>query len=62
MTHRFKIGQQVHFAAVFGGVGTGIYKIVRPLPVENDRQLRYRIKGASDAFERIAEEGQLSPA
>ena len=60
MTHRFNVGQQVHFAAVFSGVGTGVYKVVRQLPVENDRQVRYRIKGVGDAFERIAEEGQLS--
>lgn len=62
MTHRFKVGQQVHYAAMYGGVGTGIYKIVRQMPIENDRQIRYRIKGGADTFERTAEEGQLSVA
>jgi hypothetical protein len=60
MTHRFSVGQQVHFAASFRGVGSGVYKIVRQLPVENDRAVRYRIKSVAEAFERIAEEGQLS--
>jgi hypothetical protein len=39
---------------------SGRFKIVRLLPIENDRQIRYRIKSATEAFERIAEEAQLS--
>jgi hypothetical protein len=33
---------------------------VRQLPVERDNRLSYRIKSASESFERIAEEHQLS--
>ncbi len=38
----------------------GQYKVVRPLPVENDNRLSYRIKSLAENFERIAEEHQLS--
>ena len=34
--------------------------VVRPLPVENDNRLSYRIKSIAESFERIAEEHQLS--
>ena len=37
----------------------GTYKIVRQLPVERDDKLMYRIKSATENFERIAEEHQL---
>ncbi len=61
MTHRFSIGQIVHFTPQFSGRATsGTYKIVRLMPIENDSRLRYRIKNASDSFERVAEETQLS--
>lgn len=35
------------------------YTIVSLLPVESDGQYRYRIKCESEAFERIATEGEL---
>ena len=37
----------------------GTYKIVRQLPVERDNRLMYRIKSATETFERTAEEHQL---
>jgi len=42
------------------GAARGQYKIVRPLPIENDNKLTYRIKSFAESFERIAEENQLS--
>jgi hypothetical protein len=60
MTHRYSVGQQVRFEASMRGSGSGTFKIVRLLPIENDRQIRYRIKSAAESFERIADESQLS--
>ena len=41
--------------AHFGNAASrGKYKIVRPLPVENDNRLAYRIKSIAETFERIA--------
>jgi hypothetical protein len=62
MTHRFSVGQQVHFTPQFRAGESGSYKIIRLLPVENDRAVRYRIKSTTESFERIAEEAQLSRA
>jgi hypothetical protein len=36
--------------------GVMVYTIVRPLPIERDECLSYRIKSAAEAFERVAEE------
>jgi hypothetical protein len=33
---------------------------VRALPLENDDRVRYRIKNATEMFERVADEDQLS--
>jgi hypothetical protein len=61
MPHKFSIGASVHYD---GGTMTpgarGTYKVVRQLPVENDRRLVYRIKAVAETFERTAEEFQLS--
>ena len=63
LTHRFGVGQSVEFETGTGLVrGAGSYKVVRLVPVENDNRLCYRIKSASETFERIAEEHQLSRA
>jgi hypothetical protein len=61
MTHKFKLGQTVHFTPKFANVSgaRGLYKIVQLLPVESD-ECRYRIKGAHENFERVAEEYQLA--
>ena len=61
MTHKFSMGQNVYYEPTFGNAASrGKYKIVRPLPVENDNRLAYRIKSIAETFERIAEEHQLS--
>jgi hypothetical protein len=61
MTHRYSAGQNVYYEPTFGNAAArGKYKIVRPLPVENDNRLSYRIKSIAESFERIAEEHQLS--
>jgi hypothetical protein len=61
MPHKFAVGASVYFD---GGTQTpgarGPYKVVRQLPVERDNRLVYRIKSASETFERTAEEFQLS--
>jgi hypothetical protein len=61
MTHKYSMGQNVYYEPTFGNAAArGKYKIVRPLPVENDNRLSYRIKSIAETFERIAEEHQLS--
>jgi hypothetical protein len=61
MTHKFLMGQNVYYEPNFGNAASrGKYKIIRPLPVENDNRLAYRIKSLSETFERIAEEHQLT--
>ena len=59
--HKFKIGQSVHFASNLANrLGVrGSYKVVKHLPGEAD-QIRYRIKGTHENFERVAEEYQLT--
>jgi len=61
MSHKFQIGLSVYFeSAISRGGARGVYKIVQQLPVENDNRVVYRIKSPAEAFERIAEESQLS--
>jgi hypothetical protein len=58
--HKFHVGASVHYEGDRHGPGArGICKIVRQLPVERDNKLMYRIKNATENFERIAEEHQL---
>jgi len=63
MTHKFSVGAVVHFeGSVYAGGTRGTYKVTRQLPVERDNRVVYRIKSASETFERTAEEHQLSRA
>ena len=63
MTHRFSAGQDVYYEAPFThNAARGTYKIIRPLPVENNNKIAYRIKSAAESFERIAEESELTRA
>jgi hypothetical protein len=63
MTHKFSIGAVVHFeGSAYADAARGIYKVTRQLPVERDNRVVYRIKSASESFERTAEEHQLSRA
>ena len=61
MSHKFKIGQDVHFTPnVFGRSGApGTYKVIRQLPFEGD-EFQYRIKAVAENFERVAKESQLA--
>jgi hypothetical protein len=58
LAHKFSIGTTVYYDG--NAAARGTYKIVRQLPVENDNRRCYRIKSLAEAFERIAEEHQLS--
>ena len=63
MMHRYSIGQVVYFeGALQYNAARGEYKIVRLVPVERDNKVVYRIKNSSEAFERTAEEFQLTLA
>jgi hypothetical protein len=61
MSHKYSTGQNVYYEPQFGNnASRGKYKIVRPLPIERDARLSYRIKSVAESFERIAEEHQLT--
>ena len=59
--HKFSIGQSVYFeGAAQYNAARGEYKIVRLVPIEQNNKVIYRIKTPAEAFERTAEEYQLS--
>jgi hypothetical protein len=60
LAHKFHIGQTVYYTAKPIGpmVADGSYKIVKLLPSDGD-DFQYRIKSATEAFERVAKESQL---
>jgi len=61
--HKYSIGQVVYFEGPFQyDAARGQYKVVRLVPIERDNKVVYRIKSATEAFERTAEEYQLTPA
>jgi hypothetical protein len=60
MQHRFRIGQTVFFSSRATNSSRAAFKIVRPMPVDNDERVRYQIKSVAEAFTRIAEEHDLS--
>ena len=63
MMHKYSIGQAVHFEGAFRyNAASGQYKIIRLVPVERDNRVLYRIKNQAEAFERTAEEYQLTLA
>lgn len=61
-TSKYEVGQNVRFtaAAVSRPGATGIYTVVRVLPLEGDEQ-SYRIKNSTENYERVARESQLDP-
>ena len=61
--HKFKVGQTVNYAPRFIGTvsANAIFKITRLLPAEDD-ELQYRIRSASEPYERVAKESQLNRA
>jgi hypothetical protein len=58
--HKFQIGQTVYFTSRLLGhmAANGTYQIVRLLPSDGE-DYQYRIKSATEAFERVAKESQL---
>jgi hypothetical protein len=63
MSIKFKIGQQVRFTSHTVGrpAASGIYNVVKILPLERDEQ-EYRIKSGSESHERVARESQIEKA
>jgi hypothetical protein len=60
--HKFKIGQLVYFdVPPTLGAATGVYYITAQLPAEGG-EFQYRIKSEHEAFERVAQEDQLTRA
>jgi hypothetical protein len=59
--HKFRVGQLVDYNPGRLGVSVSArqYKILRLLPAEGGDPL-YRIKSASEAFERVAKEHELA--
>jgi hypothetical protein len=60
MQHRYRIGQTVFFSSRAANASRTAFKIVRPMPVDNDERVRYQIKSVAEAFTRIAEEHDLT--
>jgi hypothetical protein len=61
-THKFAVGQTVHFSPGMGGSARGgslVFKVVRLLPAEHNDQ-QYRVKSTLDGHERVVKESQLS--
>ena len=61
LKHKFAVGETVYFTAsnVSRPAATGTYEVIRLLPTDGD-DCQYRIKSATEAFERVARESQLS--
>jgi hypothetical protein len=56
-THKFAVGQALHFSPSHGAEGKGRYKVVRQLP-ETGGMFQYRIKSELDGQERVVREDQ----
>jgi hypothetical protein len=60
MSFKFSVGQAVEYTPI-GEKTAGLYKIVRQMPAEEQAfDLRYRIKSATEIYERNVLECQLS--
>lgn len=61
--HKFKLGQSVQYATnkLQAVTPSGGFKITRLLPSGGHDQ-QYRIKNASEPYERVAQESQLTKA
>jgi hypothetical protein len=59
--YRFKVGQTVNYTPRFVGSvkADAVFKITRLLPADDD-ELQYRIRSASEPYERVAKESQLN--
>jgi hypothetical protein len=57
--HKFKIGEIVALAPVFGrNVSGGVYVVIKHLP--GNGEYEYRIKSANEPHERVARESELT--
>jgi len=58
--HRFKVGQTVSYTPGFSGSvkADAVFKITQLMPAADD-ELQYRIRTASEPYERVAKESQL---
>jgi hypothetical protein len=58
--HKFTVGQTVYFTGAMLGRANagGGYRVVRLLPPDGG-DFQYRIKSATEAYERVAKESQL---
>jgi hypothetical protein len=63
MTHKFQVGQSVQLmqGTRYLNVSSSAYKVVKRLP-EADGVCSYRVKSASEAYERVVKEDQLVKA
>lgn len=57
--HRYKMGQTVTYHAPRRLIAAFRYTVVKLLPLE-DGELKYRIKAATENFERVAKESELT--
>jgi hypothetical protein len=61
MSHKYAVGQDVYYwPPIKHSAAKGIYKITARVPIESDGRVLYRIKSAAEAFERTADEVELS--
>jgi hypothetical protein len=61
MGHKYAVGQDVYYQpSIKHSAARGIYKVTARVPVESDGRLTYRIKSAAEAFERTADESELT--
>lgn len=61
-THKFKLGQTVFLQpTVLNRLAVlHAYEVTKQPPVQKNGQVEYRIKSASELFERVAKESDLS--
>jgi hypothetical protein len=61
--HKFKVGQTVNYTSRFIATvnAHAIFRITKLLPPEDD-EFQYRIRSASEPYERVAKESQLDRA
>ena len=57
LRHKYPVGTTVYFTAsnISRPAARGTYEVIRQLPTEGD-DCQYRIKSATEAFERVAKE------
>jgi len=61
----FFAGQVVHYSPSFAQdskSALGLYEVLRQMPIEDAKEISYRIKSQSSGQERIAREHQLEMA